>query len=255
MSSTGSFKYLTSRIQPRELYRHVAALVIFNFAFFAYSAVQIKEIHNVMFVPCVVGIAQVVYFVSSAQLYKIFGWDIYTKLGADRRVKNYFLAYQLLIVLLCYDWFFFGGFTVQLLILYVDNSNWEFWVTVGALPVTVFGLLAGRFAVRRELRSLIYIFDLCLFAAMAYFCYQLYRIYGSHHADKYQNDRITLTIFAGVSIILLIFTFLITMICHSYFGKADLWSKRRHVEDPDDVSIQFGEIDNSYAYSKRVLLD
>lgn len=204
-------------------------------------------------VPCIIGIAQVVYTWTSINLYRSFGWDIYTKLGADRRVKKYFLAYQLLIVLLCYDWFFFGGFTVQLLILYVDNSNWEFWVTVAALPVTVFGLLAARYAVRRELQWLMYLFDLCLVAAMTYFCYQFWRIFGSVHAKTYRNDRITLGIFAGISIALLVATFIISVVCHTYFGKADLWAKKRNVEEPDD--LQFGECDNSLVFSKRVLLD
>lgn len=205
-------------------------------------------------VPCVIALAQVIYVLNAIKLHKIFGWDVYQKLGADRKVKAYFLAYQLLIVLLCYDWFFFGGFTVQLLILYVDTHNWEFWVTVAALPITLFGLLAAGYAVRHELKWLMLLFDLCLAAAMAYFCYKFWRIFGKASASMYQNDRITLAIFASISVVLLIMTFIISVICQSYFGKADLWNKRRAKQEVEDVTVnemEFVEL----PFAKRTLLD
>lgn len=75
-------------------------------------------------VPCVIGLAQLIYLACAIKLYRVFGWDIYQKLGASTTVKNYFLSYQIFVVLLTYDWFFFGGFVVQLLILYVDSDQW-----------------------------------------------------------------------------------------------------------------------------------
>lgn len=75
-------------------------------------------------VPCVIAVAQIIYIACAIHLYRIFGWDIYQKLGASTVVKDYFLSYQIFVVLLTYDWFFFGGFTVQLLILFVDSHEW-----------------------------------------------------------------------------------------------------------------------------------
>lgn len=74
--------------------------------------------------PCVIALAQVFYVVCALKLYQVFGWDIYQKLGASTTVKKYFMSYQIFVVLLTYDWFFFGGFVVQLLILYVDSTEW-----------------------------------------------------------------------------------------------------------------------------------
>lgn len=105
-------------------------------------------------------------------------------------MKNYFLSYQIFVVLLTYDWFFFGGFVVQLLILFVDSSDWyvelqcepsmrmlngyrAFWVTVAALPITLVGLLAAGYAIRHEIRWLSIAFDVCLAAALTYFCYEV----------------------------------------------------------------------------------
>ena len=75
-------------------------------------------------VPAIIALAQVFYLLCAFKLYRVFGWDIYQKLGASTTVKNYFLSYQVFVVLLIYDWFFFGGFVVQMLILFVDSSDW-----------------------------------------------------------------------------------------------------------------------------------
>lgn len=75
-------------------------------------------------VPCIIGVAQLAYIACAVKLYAVFGWDIYQKLGASTTVKNYFLSYQVFVVLLTYDWFFFGGFVVQLLILFVNETDW-----------------------------------------------------------------------------------------------------------------------------------
>lgn len=75
-------------------------------------------------VPCIIAVAQVLYVVCALKLYQVFGWDIYQKLGASTTVKKYFMSYQIFVVLLTYDWFFFGGFVVQLLILFVDSTEW-----------------------------------------------------------------------------------------------------------------------------------
>ncbi|BFZ54171.1 hypothetical protein PYCC9005_001203 [Savitreella phatthalungensis] len=296
---------------------HIFALVIFNFAFLVYSAVQIKEFHNVLFgtapnndsvfdpdsplaitrsnhaaqrnafwhhllpfviaVPCVIAVGQAVYLVCVFFLYRSFGWDIYQRLGADRSIKRQFIAYQTFVVLLCYCWFFFGGFTVQLLILYTDTSDWAFWITVAALPVTILGLLAAGYAVRHEIRWLMLVFDACLIAAVTYFCYYFWKIFSSRHADDYRNDRITLGIFAAVSLVLLVLTFINSIFCHSYFGKTTLWEKQRKlrqqeqlqqqqpqsgnfgpsrtVKQPDFEDVPLYEQSSEYLPTKRLILD
>ncbi|CCG81476.1 Putative uncharacterized protein [Taphrina deformans PYCC 5710] len=204
-------------------------------------------------VPCIIAVAQVLYVICALKLYQVFGWDIYQKLGASTTVKNYFMSYQIFVVLLTYDWFFFGGFVVQLLILFVDSTDWTFWVTVAALPTTLIGLLAAGYAVRHELKWLLIAFDVCLTVALTYFCYEIWVIYFSKHADTYQNDRITLGIFAGISIVLLVMTFINSVTCQTYFGKADLWSRTRNVSVDDNMLLS--DMETEHNQTKRVLLD
>lgn len=82
---------------------------------------------------------------------------------------------------------------------------------------------------------------------------QIWVIYASRHAGTYQNDRITLGIFAGVSIVLLLMTFCNSVACQMYFGKADLWSRTRTMEV--DNSMLLSDMDIEYNQTKRVLLD
>lgn len=126
-------------------------------------------------------------------------------------------------------------------------------MTVAALPITIIGLLAAVYAVRHELRWLIFAFYACLVAALTYFCYEFWRIYGSKHSATYTNDRITLGIFAGVSILLLVMTFINCVICQNYFGTTDLWSK---AGPAPDTSLPLTEMDQDYGYAnKRLILD
>ena len=45
-------------------------------------------------VPVMIGVTEVVYCYLAWKLYKEFGWVIFKSLGADRRIKKMFLAYQ-----------------------------------------------------------------------------------------------------------------------------------------------------------------
>ena len=45
-------------------------------------------------VPVMIGVTEIVYCFLAWKLYKEFGWVIFKSLGADRRIKKMFLAYQ-----------------------------------------------------------------------------------------------------------------------------------------------------------------
>lgn len=49
-----------------------------------------------------------------------------------------------------FDFYFFLGFAVQLLIVLNPSQDVEFWLTVAAVPVVVLILLMSGFWVRRE---------------------------------------------------------------------------------------------------------
>lgn len=81
----------------------------------------------------------------------------------------------------------------------------------------------------------------------------MWLIFGSKNASEYQNDRITLGIFAGVSLVLLIMTLCNSVVCQSYFGKADLWNKSRTVEVDDRLLLT--DMEHDFKVPHRIVLD
>lgn len=97
-------------------------------------------------------------------------------IGADIKIRRYYLCYQVLVVLLKFDFFFGSGFTMSYLILVVNRSSWEYGVTIAAVPLAVLVLFVCAFAARREIMSLMILSITCFIAGGVYFIYKV----GSH---------------------------------------------------------------------------
>lgn len=59
---------------------------------------------------------------------------------------------KIYIALLKFDFCFFLGFTIQLVVVVVDKSNVEFYLTIAAIPVTIVILFMAALFTRRENR-------------------------------------------------------------------------------------------------------
>lgn len=81
-----------------------------------------------------------------------FGWDVYKFLGADRRLKRMFLQYQIFICCCKFDLFFVFGFSLQMIILVLQEKDWEYYLTIVAFPISIALLLVGWLSARKEFR-------------------------------------------------------------------------------------------------------
>ncbi|KAJ1798027.1 hypothetical protein LPJ56_006865, partial [Coemansia sp. RSA 2599] len=61
---------------------------------------------------CVMGGVTVVYGVMSYFWYTEFGWEIYKRVGADMKIRQMYINYRALVLLLKMDFFVFAGFAV-----------------------------------------------------------------------------------------------------------------------------------------------
>ncbi|KAF9963906.1 hypothetical protein BGZ70_007106 [Mortierella alpina] len=223
-------------------------IVIFNVCCFAYSIFEISQIRNSLenggaagfFDPpsratelqsrlqpflivdvCVIGISQCLVTWLAYQLFQEFGWKIYKKIGADPNMKKMYRAYQIYLVLIKVDLFFFVGFSIQFIYLALTRRGQdpEYWLTIIVLPLTVLILFIAVYAVRHESRKWMATFLVAMLAGVVYFVFKVVRMYIGEKAPLYKGVNQFLTLFASLCLITILATIANATICYRNFGK------------------------------------
>jgi hypothetical protein len=202
----------------------VFCLTAFNLSFMIYSIIQIGEIRaiggslsqqtgisdipiNVLttIIPCVIAAAELAYIGLGWKIYTEFGWQVYKFLGADRQIKKMYAQFQVFECLVKFDVFFWVTFCVQLIWLVLQKQDWEYYVTVAALPLSIIVLVEGNLAARHENKWMMYTFISGCFGALVYFVYKLGKVI-SRREGEFALAWKSLTIFSVLSIIMLLIT-------------------------------------------------
>jgi hypothetical protein len=134
-------------------------------------------------------------------------------------MKTMYQWYQIMICLLKFDFFFFSGVTMQLLIVVLQRNSAEFGVTIAAIPVVLVLLILCGLAVQREVKWIMSISLVMMLAASSYFLYKLVRFYEPSSRGQYETTRATLTVFTIVAFILLFGTFAVGLRCFADFDR------------------------------------
>ncbi|KAI5991518.1 hypothetical protein EDD15DRAFT_2168928 [Pisolithus albus] len=209
-------------------------LILFNLLFLIYAIIQIGEIQDLAttsdgpihipvqvltdIIPGVISAAELAYIALGWKIYKEFGWKVYKFLGADRRIKKMYASYQIFQCLIKFDLFFWIGFTVQFLWLVLEKNDWEYYVTLAALPLSVILLIEGHLAARYENKWMMATFMSGCIGALVYFIYKLYKLLKYRNTD-YAAVWHSLTTFSAIAIFLLLITIVFTIIVMRNFGR------------------------------------
>ncbi|KAF9428776.1 hypothetical protein BGZ94_001096 [Podila epigama] len=236
----------------------IISIVVFNMCCFAYSIFEISQIKSSLciaapgetsckfdsqfFVPVgrseslltsikpfliiivvVIGLTQCAVTWLGYQLFQEFGWKIYKKIGADPNMKIMYRAYQIYLVLIKVDLFFFVGFSIQFIYLTLTkrDADPEYWVTIVVLPITVAILYVAVYAVRHESRRWMTAFIVAMHGGVAYFIFKVVRMYvgDEDQKKKYYGVKYFLTLFATLCLITILATIFNAAVCFRNFGK------------------------------------
>ncbi|SCV72690.1 BQ2448_4227 [Microbotryum intermedium] len=262
----------------------VVALIMFNTLFLAYSIVQILEIKTliangvlrilVWLIPGMILVTQITYLATFWFIYRDFGWQVFKRIGADRGIKKAYMWYQVFLMVArsivfsthpsfslvtrITDVFFFLAFSLQLVFLVLKQNDIERWLTVAALPATAAILVCGYLSVRKEQRSLYWIFTVGCALGLIYFSYKLVRIYQLRSTDYILVFK-SLTVFAALCFAALVWTITTSTICYRNFGRGLRYHLMRNkvklVEDNDIDGNSMTTTGNSYKLEHRMSLD
>ncbi|KAF5382933.1 hypothetical protein D9757_006284 [Collybiopsis confluens] len=209
-------------------------LIVFNALFLLYAIIQIGEIREFVttdksssvpiealttIIPIVIAIAELAYIGLGWKIYNEFGWKVYKFLGADRRIKKMYANYQIYECLVKFDVFFWAGFSVQFIWLVLQKTDWEFYVTCAAMPLSIVLLVEGHLAARHENKWMMATFMSGCIGAMVYFVYKLVKVLMFKSTDEFKFVWKTLTVFSFIAIVLLIATFTFSIMIMQNFGR------------------------------------
>ncbi|CAG8614728.1 10380_t:CDS:10, partial [Ambispora leptoticha] len=181
------------------------------------------------------------------KLYQEFGWSIYKRIGADLSMRDRYKMYQIFIMLLKFDIFFFVGFTVQFLVLLINRGNALDSVIEHIVLSTVAStamLIVAFWGVQTERKFLMYAFMVGCLGTEGYIISKLVDV--AQYPEKYIGTRIFVTFFLCCVLILGVATFIISFACLRNFNKGlkfHLTRRNVNFDSTDDVSAPPG-----YAY-------
>lgn len=259
----------------------VIGLCIYHLALLAYAVIQIDQIRDSLLslsllndaiwgrsidslqpwlvtIPCIIGAGTIVMGYFAYRLYEEFGWTIFKHIGADLAMRRRYMAYQIFLALLKFDFIFFVGFTIQFTVIILDVHDPEFGLTVAVIPVTIIGLLFTTWAVRREKRWGMYVTLTYFLCAMAYFLFKLIRIYTGPDRTEYGSAKRPLVTFAVLTLLLLVASMVNAIVCMRNFDKglaAHLKSPGGRSGSPDMLFSDWGPADCKTPLQHRLELD
>ncbi|KAJ5516964.1 hypothetical protein N7527_008524 [Penicillium freii] len=227
----------------------LVGLCICNQGLFAFGILQLREIKDtiatladqnlsdhlqdlykieLILVPVFLGIGSLCMTFFTWKLRGEFSWSIYKNISADLQMKRRYFVYQVYIALLKFDFFFVFGSQLQILLVVFQTQDFDFIINASVIPITIMTLvLSAQFCKREKTKSLILMMFFMLLI-LGFLVLILVRIHSPGESTDFSSFRVSLTLFAAVSALLMVLTVINSVMCIMNFNKG----LKNHVFSP-----------------------
>ncbi|KAG0155308.1 hypothetical protein PDIDSM_883 [Penicillium digitatum] len=218
----------------------LVGLCICNQGLFAYGLLQMREIKDrisnlssknlsdrlqdfykieLILVPVFLGAGTMCMSFFTWKLRAEFSWSIYKNISADLQMKRRYFVYQVYIALLKFDFFFVFGTQLQIILVVFRAQDVNFILNSSVIPVTITTLVLSAQFCKREMKKSLMLMMFFMLLLIGFLIVTLLRIYSGAESFDFSSFRVSLTLFAGVSVLLMILTFVISVMCILNFNK------------------------------------
>ncbi|OQE37935.1 hypothetical protein PENCOP_c009G06169 [Penicillium coprophilum] len=182
---------------------------------------HLEELYHIeiILVPVFLGIGTVCMSFFTWKLRAEFSWSIYKNISADLQMKRRYFTYQVYIALLKFDFFFVFGSQLQILLVVFQAEDVDFILNAALIPITIATLtLSAQFCKREKTKSLVLMMFFML-SIMGCFGITLFRIHSPAESADFSSVRVSLTLFAAISLLLMALTIVNAVMCILNFKK------------------------------------
>ncbi|KAJ5608672.1 hypothetical protein N7528_009239 [Penicillium herquei] len=165
-----------------------------------------------------------------------FSWSIYKNISADLQMKRRYFTYQVYIALLKFDFFFVFGTQLQFLLIVLKFESVDFIFNAALIPIAIASLVLSAYYCKREKRKPLVGMMFLMLVTLTFLILVVIRV--NHN---YTSARVSITLFAIFSLLLLIATLVNTLLCILNFDQGLM----THVNPPDNdpASLELKQIE------------
>ncbi|KAI8969920.1 hypothetical protein BDF20DRAFT_962386 [Mycotypha africana] len=200
--------------------------IVLEYLMNAYHSAKWAEITQI----CIMFVSTIIFIFLAYKLYLEFGWHIYKKIGADLAMRDRYKMYQIFMMLLKFDFFFFLGFSIQYLALLIvawwpdaESQGTQSQIVKELIEhiilsciISVTMLISAYWGLRREKKVHMYIFLISCAVSMGYYIYMLIQI--SKDPQRFLGSKAFLTFFLCVDMVLILASVPTAIICLRNFN-------------------------------------
>ncbi|KAE8343461.1 hypothetical protein BDV24DRAFT_149715 [Aspergillus arachidicola] len=169
-----------------------------------------------LLVAIILGITSLGIIPAAFRLHKDYAWAIYKCIHGSADLRLRYLAYEIYLVLVRFDFFFLVGFIIQYNLIDVHFDEPEYSFTMAIIPAALVVMIFGIYCVKSELRPGMIIVIVSLLGLMAYIISRIIVLCGSTRRAITPGKEMML-FFAGVTLALIVPTLVCAVQCMRNF--------------------------------------